>query len=105
MRSKDIGTSILVFALLASNFVFANAATGKETQVLASNITQKEDSKISSTSYVVSQGFDEFVRINPYVIHQYKLTGTHGRLLGLARRYMTHTEMKQAITELLGSKR
>jgi hypothetical protein len=105
MRSKYIGTTILVFALLASNVVYANTATGNETQALALNTAQKEDLRIPSASYIVNQEFDEFVRVNPYVIYQYKLTGIHGRLLGLARRYMTHAEMKKAITEILGSRR
>lgn len=105
MRSKYIGTSILAFALLASNFVFTNAATGNKTQALASNTARQEDLRISSSSYVVNQGFDEFVRANPYVIYQYKRTGIHGRLLGLARRYMTHAEMQKAIIEILATRR
>jgi hypothetical protein len=71
MRSKYIDTSILAFALLASNFIFTNVATGNETQALDSNTDQKEDSRTLSASYVVNQGFDDFVRANPYVVYQY----------------------------------
>jgi hypothetical protein len=105
MRSRYTSTGRLAFALLTSNFIFTNVATGNETQSLDSNTDPKKHLRTLSSSYIVNQDFDDFVRAHPSVVYQYKLTGIHGRLLGLARRYMTHAEMKEAITEILVSRR
>lgn len=96
----SVGT--LAIMLFTTNSSFANShKTGLAIPAASMKATQQNS---TSLSVIVNPRFDEFVRRRPYVKYQYR-SDAHARLLGLARRYLTLTELDKAITQILSSPR
>lgn len=95
---------LLIIGPLTVILFTANSSLANPSQV--NRVTLAESTKVSqqrnatSLPVVVNPKFDDYVRTHRYVRFSYK-NDSHARLLGLADRFMSHYELKKAITQIL----
>lgn len=104
MKKVSCGLGTMAILLLVSSPAFAMPSLAQRNQSESLNLIkvakEKNASSGSSSSDVINQKFDEFVRRNSYVGVYYD-SAMFVRLTGLARRHLTYKEMSKAIAAVL----